>query len=89
LHPIKLKNQKKREQQIIFQIMHIGERIKQVLGERRRPVTWLAKEIQCERTNVYNIFSRKDISTGLLQKISIILNHDFFKELSQDTFKKK
>jgi len=69
--------------------MHIGERIKQVLGERRRPVTWLAKEIQCERTNVYNIFSRKDISTGLLQKISIILNHDFFKELSQDTFKKK
>jgi hypothetical protein len=89
LHPIKLKNQKKREQQIIFQIMHIGERIKQVLEERRRPVTWLAKEIQCERTNVYNIFSRKDISTGLLQKISIILNHDFFKELSQDTFKKK
>jgi hypothetical protein len=89
LHPIKLKNQKKREQQIIFQVMHIGERIKQVLEERHRPVTWLAKEIQCERTNVYNIFSRKDISTGLLQKISIILNHDFFKELSQDTFKKK
>lgn len=52
-------------------------------------MTWLAAEINCERTNVYNIFSRKDISTGLLQKISVILNHDFFKELSQDTFKKK
>ena len=69
--------------------MHIGERIKQVLDERRKPVTWLAKEINCERTNVYNIFSRRDISTGLLQKISVILNHDFFKELSVDTFKKK
>ena len=69
--------------------MHIGERIKQVLKERKRPVTWLAEEIDCERTNVYNIFSRKDISTGLLQKISVILNHDFFKELSHDTFNKK
>ena len=69
--------------------MHIGERSKQVLEERRKPVTWLAKEINCERTNVYNIFSRRDISTGLLQKISVILNHDFFKELSVDTFKKK
>lgn len=69
--------------------MHIGERIKQVLEERSKPVTWLAKEINCERTNVYNIFSRKDISTGLLQRISVILNHDFFKELSTETFKKK
>ena len=68
--------------------MHIGQRIKEVLAKQHRPVTWFAKEIQCERTNVYNIFSRKDISTGLLQKISITLHHDFFKELSEDTFKK-
>lgn len=69
--------------------MHIGEKIKQVLEKRKKPVTWLAKEIDCERTNVYNIFSRKDISTGLLQKICITLDHDFFKDLSEDTFKKK
>ena len=69
--------------------MHIGSRIKQVLDERRKPVTWLAKEINCERTNVYNIFSRKEISTGLLQKICIILEHDFFKELSEDTFNER
>ena len=73
----------------IIKRMHIGQRIKQVLEERDKPVTWFAKEINCERTNVYNIFSRKDISSGLLQKICVILNHDFFKELSQDTFKKK
>jgi hypothetical protein len=66
--------------------MHIGTRIKQVLKEKHKPVTWLAKEINCERTNIYNVFSRKDISTGLLQRLSLVLEHDFFKELSQETF---
>ena len=64
--------------------MHIGQRIKEVLEQRHKPVTWLAKEINCERTNVYNIFARKDINTGLLTKLGIILEHNFFKELSDD-----
>lgn len=64
--------------------MHIGKRIKEVLEQRQMPVTWLAKEINCERTNVYNIFARKDINTGLLTKLGIILEHNFFKELSDD-----
>ena len=67
--------------------MHIGQKIKEVLEMRHRPVTWLAREINCERTNVYNIFSRKDISTGLLQRICIILEYDFFKDLSEEIFK--
>lgn len=69
--------------------MHIGTRIKEVLKEKHKPVTWLAKEISCERTNIYNVFSRKDISTGLLQRLCIVLEHDFFKELSQETFPKE
>lgn len=68
--------------------MHIGQRIKDVMEEQGRSVIWLAKQITCERTNVYNIFSRKDINTNLLERISLVLNHDFFKELS-DEFKKK
>jgi hypothetical protein len=67
--------------------MHIGQKIKEVLEQRQKPVTWLSREINCERTNVYNIFSRKDISTGLLQKIATILEYDFFKELSEENFK--
>ena len=67
--------------------MHIGQKIKEVLSQKHKPVTWLAREINCERTNVYNIFGRKDISTGLLQKISIILGYGFFKDLSEETFK--
>lgn len=64
--------------------MHIGQRIKEVLEQRHKPVTWLAKEINCERTNVYNIFARQDINTGLLVKISSILEHNFFKELADE-----
>ena len=67
--------------------MHIGQRIKEVLDQKHKPVTWLAREINCERTNVYNIFGRRDISTGLLEKIGIILEHDFFKDLSEEFFK--
>ena len=68
--------------------MHIGQRIKEVMAKKVSVIA-IAKEIECERTNVYNIFERESINTGLLQKFSIILKHDFFKELSEDTFKKK
>ncbi|MCH5302088.1 MAG: XRE family transcriptional regulator [Prevotella sp.] len=69
--------------------MHLGNKIKDVLSKQGKPVTWLANQLGCERTNVYNIFARKDISTGLLQKICIVLGHDFFKELSEETFRKR
>ncbi|WP_294749125.1 XRE family transcriptional regulator [uncultured Prevotella sp.] len=59
------------------------------MAKKKVSVIAIAKEIECERTNVYNIFERESINTGLLQKFSIILKHDFFKELSEDTFKKK
>ncbi len=69
--------------------MHIGMRIKEVMAEKGISVITVAKEIECERTNVYNIFAREDINTRLLQKFCKVLNHDFFNELSKDAFKKK
>ena len=69
--------------------MHIGQRIKEVMAKKKVSVIAIAKEIECERTNVYNIFERESINTNLLQKFSIILKHDFFKELSEETFMKK
>ena len=68
--------------------MHIGQRIKEIMEQKHRSVIWVARQISCERTNVYNIFARKDINTHLLQQFCIILDHDFFKELSKETFKK-
>ena len=69
--------------------MHIGKRIKEVMKQKNISAISVAKEIQCERTNIYNIFARKDINTKLLLQFCHILNHDFFKELSKDTFPKK
>lgn len=66
--------------------MHIGKHIKAVMLQQQRGATWLASNLPCERTNIYNIFNRHSIDTELLQKISILLNHDFFKDLSNDTF---
>ena len=67
--------------------MHIGERIKEIMELKHRSVVWVARQIDCERTNVYNIFARKDINTSLLRQFCIILDYDFFKELSKETFK--
>ncbi len=62
--------------------MHIGKRIREVLDEKGKGVTWLASKIPCERSNVYNIFRRDNIDTELLKTISVVLRHDFFAELS-------
>jgi hypothetical protein len=69
--------------------MHIGERIKEVMTQQRVSVISVAREIECERTNIYNIYARKDINTKLLEQFCVILNHDFFKELSKDLSLKK
>lgn len=64
--------------------MHVGNRIKAVLDEQGRSASWLASKIPCERTNMYDIFKREDVSVALLYKVSTILGHDFFMELSEE-----
>ena len=64
--------------------MHIGKRIKEIMDAKRVSVISVANAIACERTNVYNICERKDISTSLLSKLSVILDHDFYAELSEE-----
>ena len=41
-------------------------------------ITEFAKRINYSRENVYNIFNRKSIDTGLLMLISEVLEFDFF-----------
>ena len=64
--------------------MHIGQRIRQIYDAQPRQCSagWLAARLHTDRTNVYNIFQRHDIDTGLLRRLSQILNHDFFADLS-------
>ncbi len=63
---------------------HIGELIKQKFEKRGCTVSWFAKELHCDRSNVYDIFKRESIDTKRLYKISEILEHNFFKTLADD-----
>lgn len=66
-------------------MIHVGQMIKAELARqpKARTATWLARQLHCKRTNVYNIFSRPSVDTALLERISRILGHDFFLDLSE------
>lgn len=56
----------------------IGKIIEKELRRQERSVTWLSRKIHCDRRNIYNIFARPYIDTGLLWRISVALDTDFF-----------
>ncbi|MES2396332.1 MAG: helix-turn-helix domain-containing protein [Bacteroidota bacterium] len=58
--------------------IHIGKQIKEVFDKKGFTVTEFAKRINKSRENIYSIFKRKTIDTGLLQIISGVLEYDFF-----------
>ena len=66
--------------------MNVGKEIELELKRQGRTAKWLAAQIPCERTNIYKIFKRHDLDTDLLQRLCVILHHDFFDDLSKETF---
>lgn len=63
---------------------HIGKMIQEELGRQGRTVVWLAKEIYCEKSNVYKLFKRKSIDFEQLLKISEVLNHNFLSDCYEE-----
>lgn len=61
----------------------IGKVIQDELRRQGRSVVWFSQSLNCNRTNVYKIFSRTSIDTELLLKISNILNRNFFEDYSE------
>jgi hypothetical protein len=59
-------------------IINIGNKIKQVFDKKGMTISEFGRRINKSRENVYSIFKRKTIDTGLLHKISDVLEHDFF-----------
>ena len=57
----------------------IGILIKEELEKQERSVSWFARKLACDR-----LFQKESIDTHLLARISLILNRDFFSELSAD-----
>lgn len=62
----------------------IGILIKEELEKQERSVSWFARKLSCDRSNVYRLFQKESIDTHLLARISLILNRDFFSDLSED-----
>jgi transcriptional regulator with XRE-family HTH domain len=58
--------------------VEIGEKIKEVFDRRQMKLTDFADELGTVRQNVYRIFKKRHLDTGLLLKISQVLNHNFF-----------
>ena len=61
---------------------HIGCRIRQQLRQSGHTVVWFAEQLCCTRANAYKIFRKDNIDIQLLARISQILQHDFFLDLS-------
>lgn len=65
-------------------MINIGQNIKEELEKQERSISWMAKKLGVNRIAVYRILRKNSIDTVLLMRISLILHHDFFKDLSED-----
>ena len=63
--------------------IHLGNMIKRELKAQGRSVSWLARTIHMERSSIYKIFERNSLDVGLLIRISIVMDHDFFSDVSK------
>ncbi len=64
--------------------IHVGNMIKKELKKQDRSVKWLAKEIYCEKSNIYKMFNRKSIDLGQLMLISNVLQHNFLRDCFEE-----
>lgn len=59
---------------------HIGSMIKSELEKQERTVSWFARKLYYDRSNIYKLFKRASIDAELLLRISNVLQRDFFVE---------
>jgi len=65
-------------------MINIGQTIKEELERQERSVTWFASKLGCDRQTIYRTFKKYSIDTELLCRISIVLQRNFLKELSDE-----
>ncbi len=58
--------------------IHIGKKIKDEFVRKGMKTNEFARRLNKSRENVYSIFKRETIDTGLLAEVSTVLEHDFF-----------
>ncbi|MFL5765615.1 MAG: hypothetical protein ACJ77K_16840 [Bacteroidia bacterium] len=63
--------------------IHIGNKIKAVLENSGMSAVDFAKRINRTRDVAYKIFARESVDSNMLQRISLVLEHDFFSYYSE------
>ena len=58
--------------------IHIGKLIQEKMKIDGRSAQWLAQQLYCRTSNIYKIYEKPTINTGLLLRISKVLQTDFF-----------
>jgi len=56
--------------------IHIGQMIKAKMKEDGRSVQWLARKLHCVPSNIYKIYEKQTLDSGLLQRIREALGMD-------------
>ena len=64
-------------------MIHVGSLVKLELRKQGYSVTWLARQLHNERSGVYKMLSRKSLDISTLMMVSVVLNHDFFADISK------
>ena len=64
------------------QNIHIGKLIRKQLRDNGQTVVWLTKQLGCDRSKLYRIFSNSSIYSDDLWQISTIMKHNFFLDIS-------
>ena len=62
----------------------LGKKVYLAMLERGMSVEQLAGAIGCTKKNVYKFFQKRSINTDLLLKLSQVVQHDFFAEISRN-----
>ncbi|MDR2292597.1 MAG: XRE family transcriptional regulator [Prevotellaceae bacterium] len=62
--------------------IHIGQLICSKLKENGRSISWLAKKVYCDRSNLRKMLKNNHVYCELLLRISIVLDYDFFAHYS-------
>jgi transcriptional regulator with XRE-family HTH domain len=73
------------ERDLVIPDVVIGSKIQAVFESRNMKLSDFADELGTVRQNVYRIFKKKDLDTGLLIKVSEVLNHNFFQYYNTDS----
>ncbi|MBR4390541.1 MAG: hypothetical protein IKT08_00330 [Bacteroidales bacterium] len=66
--------------------IHVGHMLELEMLRQDKKVAWLAREVNREKSSIYKMFARNSLDVWMLIRISQLLKHDFFKDISTTVF---